>query len=389
MQCRNNKVLGVVWIFTIAVLLASASSAFGQFKAHPIKIDLRMSPEKVARSVINFQSTDPEKTHTIDFMLVDLKQNEQTGTWQIVEPYSDIDRSTLASCKNRLYLNRASVTLRPKQTIPVEVMVRAPRTGPAFSCAGIVATLRPKNESASKVSTGLRYMVPVFVRMQDDPERNKVRKEEGFVRLFAKEGVPEGWLVRRWNDVSKPAAPTDKWMVKNGILHGSTRGTWLMSKNQYSDFILKFDFKLGELGNSGCALRSPLAGDPAFDGMELQMADYRYNTRAKDSELTGGIYRAIAPIKQVYNPTKWNSYVISLRGSHLHVTLNDVVIHDLNLDEQDQVVLRHNRQPAPAVKDRPRKGHIGFQELSRGNSHIQIRNARLKVLDKPKESEPD
>ena len=212
-------------------------------------------------------------------------------------------------------------------------------------------------------------------------------KEEGFVRLFPKDGVPEGWLVRTWSDVSKPADPAIKWTVKDGILKGSTRGTWLISKQQYSDFILKFDFKLGPLGNSGCALRAPLKGDPAFDGMELQMADYRYNTSAKDSELTGGIYRAIAPRKQVYKPTKWNSYVVSLKGSHLHVTLNGVVIHDLDLNEQDQLVLRHNGQPAPAVKDRPPKGHIGFQELSRGNERVQIRNARNKALDKTAKSE--
>jgi len=208
-------------------------------------------------------------------------------------------------------------------------------------------------------------------------------KEEGFVRLFPKDGSPEGWLVRTWSDVSKSVEPSLKWMVKDGILHGSTRGTWLISKRQYSDFILKFDFKLGPTGNSGCALRAPLSGDPAFDGMELQMADYRYNTSAKDSELTGGIYRAIAPIKQVYKPTEWNSYVVSLKGSHLHVTLNGTVIHDLNLDEQEQEVLRHNNQPAPAVKDRPRKGHIGFQELGRGSEKVRIRNARIKVLDKP------
>ncbi|MFC1635523.1 DUF1080 domain-containing protein [Planctomycetota bacterium] len=214
-------------------------------------------------------------------------------------------------------------------------------------------------------------------------------KEEGFVRLFTKDGVPEGWLVRSWSDVSKPVEPSVKWTVKDGILNGSTtRGTWLISKRRYSNFILKFDFKLGPTGNSGCALRAPLVGDPAFDGMELQMADFRYNTSAKDSELTGGIYRAIAPLKQVYKPTKWNSYVVSLKGSHLHVVLNDVVIHDLDLNEQNQVVLRHNGQPAPAVKDRPRKGHIGFQELSRGDIHVQIRNARIKVLDKPSESEP-
>jgi hypothetical protein len=212
----------------------------------------------------------------------------------------------------------------------------------------------------------------------------------GFEPLFPKDGVPEGWLVRSWSDVSKPVAPETRWRVEDGILHGSEpRGTWLMSKKQYCDFILKFDFRLGERGNSGCALRAPLAGDPAFDGMELQMADYRYNTSATDSELTGGIYRAIAPREQVYKPTEWNSYVISLRGPHLHVTLNGQVIHDLNLDDQDQEVRRHNGQLAPPVKDRPRIGHIGFQELSRDGAHVMIRNARIKVLSEPCEPPAD
>ena len=212
-------------------------------------------------------------------------------------------------------------------------------------------------------------------------------EEEGFVRLFPKDGVPEGWLVRHWADIAKPVDPKIHWTVQKGILHGSEpRGTWLISKRQYGDFILKFDFKLGTHGNSGCALRVPLKGDPAFDGMELQMADYRYNPAAKESELTGGIYRAIAPREQVYKPTQWNTYVVTLKGSHLHVTLNGQVIHDLNLDEQTQEVKRHNGQLAPPVKDRPRKGHIGFQELSRGGAHVRIRNARIKVLDKPSET---
>jgi hypothetical protein len=213
-------------------------------------------------------------------------------------------------------------------------------------------------------------------------------QEEGFVPLFPKDGDLSGWLVRSWSDVSKPPAdPNTRWVVKEGLLHGGEpRGSWLLSKKQYGDFILKYDFKLGPTGNSGCALRVPLFGDPAFDGMELQMADYRYNPQAKDSELAGGIYRAIAPRKQVYKPEQWNSYVVTLKGSRLHVVLNGEVIHDLNLDEQTQVVLRHNGQPCPKVKDRPGKGHIGFQELSRGTEHVLIRNARIKVLDKPEDS---
>ncbi len=201
-----------------------------------------------------------------------------------------------------------------------------------------------------------------------------------FVPLFPDEGVPKGWVVRQWDDVRNAADA--KWLVEKGVLQGGEpRGSWLMSEQEYGDFALEFEFQLGEQGNSGCALRAPLAGDPAFDGMELQMADVRYNPSAKESELTGGIYRAIKPTKQVYKPTEWNKYEITLTGRKLTVVLNGEVIQDVNLDEQTEKVQRHDGTDAPAVKDRPRRGHIGFQELSRGGSHVQIRNAKIKVLD--------
>jgi len=205
---------------------------------------------------------------------------------------------------------------------------------------------------------------------------------DGFTRLFTEDGLPKGWLVRAWNDVKDPPAKPTEWKVEKGVLHGGEpRGSWLMSEKEYGDFILEFEFKLGELGNSGCALHAPLRGDPAFDGLELQMADLRYNPQAKDSELTGGLYRAIAPKKQVYKPTGWNKYQVTLKGPRLKVVLNDELIQDLDLTEQNQEVKRHDGSLAPPIKDRPRKGHIGFQELSRGEEHAQIRNVRLKVLD--------
>jgi hypothetical protein len=205
---------------------------------------------------------------------------------------------------------------------------------------------------------------------------------EGFLPLFTEEGAPKGWLVRAWNDVKDPPAKPTDWKVEKGVLHGGEpRGSWLMSEKEYGDFILEFEFKLGELGNSGCALRAPLRGDPAFDGLELQMADLRYNPQAKDSELTGGLYRAIAPKKQVYQPTEWNKYQITFKGPRLKVVLNGELVQDLDVTEQNQEVKRHNGVIAPPIKNRPRRGHIGFQELSRGEAHALIRNARLKALD--------
>jgi hypothetical protein len=224
-------------------------------------------------------------------------------------------------------------------------------------------------------------LVTLSLLAQDKPPASQA-DSEGFVRLFTQDGAPSGWLVRAWNDVKNaPPEPTE-WKVEQGVLHGGEpRGSWLMSEKEYGDFILEFEFKLGERGNSGCALRAPLRGDPAFDGLELQMADLRYNPLAKDSELTGGLYRAIAPKKQVYKPTEWNRYQVTLKGPRIKVVLNGELIQDLDLSVQNQEVKRHDGTLAPPIRDRPRRGHIGFQELSRGDPHAMIRNVRIKVLD--------
>jgi hypothetical protein len=200
--------------------------------------------------------------------------------------------------------------------------------------------------------------------------------------LFPEDGPPQGWVVRAWDDVSKAAPADATWRVNNGVLQSEgSRGCWLMSQQEYGDFDLEFEFKLGPLGNSGLALRAPMAGDPAFDGMELQMADVRYTPEAKPSELTGGIYRANEPRRQMYRPEGWNHYQVSLRGDHLRARLNGVSIHDVDLAAQTNLVLRHDGTPAPLVRDRPRRGHIGFQELSRGGNHVMIRNAHIRVLE--------
>lgn len=203
------------------------------------------------------------------------------------------------------------------------------------------------------------------------------------VPLFPENGAPAAWRVRHWADVSKPAAEGARFEVKEGVLHGSPeRGCWLMSDKEYGDFVLEFEFKLGPRGNSGCALRAPMHGDPAFDGLEIQMADLRYNPAAEPSELTAGVYRAAAPSEQLYQPEEWNAMRIELRGPKLKVELNGRVVQDIDLDDFVRPVPRHDGTMAKPLKDRPRKGRIGFQELSRGGSHTLIRNARIRELAK-------
>ena len=208
----------------------------------------------------------------------------------------------------------------------------------------------------------------------------------GFVRLFAEDGAPKGWRVTEWNDLAKPAPKGVAWAVTDGVLRpGKQRGTWLVSDKEYDDFVLEFEVKLTERGNSGVALRAPLKGDPAFEGMELQLADLRYNTGAKADELTGAIYRSLAPTKQVYKPTEWNKARIELNGVRLKVTMNGEAVIDTDLSTHDRPAKRHDGGNAPPLKDRPRKGHIGFQHLSRDNEPVLLRAVRLRA---PRTSAP-
>jgi hypothetical protein len=216
--------------------------------------------------------------------------------------------------------------------------------------------------------------VTAWCRAADEPKR-----DDGFVPLFAGDGVPQGWRVTLWSDVSKRPPPGAAWRVEKNVLHGSTpRGSWLVSERQYGDFTLDFEFKLGPQGNSGVGLRIPDAGDPAFDALEIQIVDARYyDGTGNADQLTGSLYGALPPAKQVYKPEEWNRYEITCRGPQVTVKLNGETIQDVNLDEQTKKLERGS-----PLAQRPRRGHVGFQELGRRGSHVQIRGARIKELDK-------
>lgn len=202
--------------------------------------------------------------------------------------------------------------------------------------------------------------------------------------LFAGKGFPPGWVMGTVKDVGKAPPPNAQWFINdNGELTGTnTYDSWIMSEKEYDNFELQFEFKVSPLGNSGVALRAPLHGDPAYDGMELQIVDPRYyEGRGAPEQLTGAIYRAIPARKAMFKPDAWNRYEITCRGPFIKVVLNGEVVQEFNLDEQTAVLHRDSPQlTAPPLKDRPRKGHIGFQELCRDGGHTFIRNVKLRPL---------
>lgn len=222
--------------------------------------------------------------------------------------------------------------------------------------------------------------------------------------LFPQDGpVKQGWVTRNWADISE--APKNKdayWEVRDGVLYGTGRyddgkddswvGSWLLSEREYENFILEVDFKFkngGARGNGGIALRTPLKGDPAYEGIEVQITDERYERSffpdAGKDQLTGALYY-VSPAKELkYRQGEWNHYRIEVRGPRIKVWLNDFQVQDADLSKFTQPAKMHGKGtevlPAKPGAQRPLRGRIGFQDLSDSGEVLMFRNVTIQTLD--------
>ena len=150
----------------------------------------------------------------------------------------------------------------------------------------------------------------------------------------------------------------------------------LFSPNEYSNFVLSFEFRFEEGGNNGIAIRSPLRKDAHLSGIEIQILDDqapRYQGIVKPVQYHGSIYGAVAAKRGFLKKLgEWNTQEIRADRRHIRVTLNGSVIVDANLDSvTDPEILREH----PGLQRS--QGHVGFLGHS---SRVEFRNLRIKEL---------
>ena len=190
--------------------------------------------------------------------------------------------------------------------------------------------------------------------------------EEGFVSVF------NGMDLTGWT------GDTEGYAVENGaIVCLKEGGGNLYVDKQYSDFALRFEFKLEPGGNNGVGIRTEQGKDAAYYGMEIQVLD---DTAADYAELQpwqyhGSVYGVAAAERGHQKPVgEWNEEEIVAQGSHITVTLNGAVIVDVDLEEV-------GRPETIDGKEHPglfnASGSIGFL----GHGHrIEFRNIRIKEI---------
>ena len=208
----------------------------------------------------------------------------------------------------------------------------------------------------------------VFLRELPAAEATRLlasRVEDGFTSLFNGKDWT-GW-----------AGPVENYEIVDGaIACKPNNGGTIYTKQTYSDFVVRLEFKLPPAGNNGLAIRYPGQGDTAYVGMtELQVLDSEAPKYAKldPRQMHGSVYGLAAARRGYQRPVgEWNFQEVTVKGSTIVVELNGTRILDADLSTITEY-LDNKDHPG---KDR-KEGHFGFAGHS---DPVAFRNIRIKPL---------
>jgi len=153
----------------------------------------------------------------------------------------------------------------------------------------------------------------------------------------------------------------------------------LLTEKTYSDFDIKFEFKLTAGANNGLGIRSPevAEGNLHLEGIELQILDdsaEKYQT-LKPYQYHGSVYGVVAAKKGSLEPVgEWNRQQVTVRGRHIKVVVNDTTIVDADLDAAAAGGTLDG-QPHPGLTRA--SGYIGL--LGHGD-RVEFRRLQIKTL---------
>ncbi len=151
-----------------------------------------------------------------------------------------------------------------------------------------------------------------------------------------------------------------RWEKGQVVLAGRARD-YLRTEKQYANFTWSFEYKMKRGGNSGLSVRTPRAGWPTADGMEMQLLDTPYDAEIKDQPCMA-IYGHVLPLGRADKSERWNRVVVKADGWMISAWVNGELVQHVN-------TFRH-----PELKHRHLRGWLGFQDHG---AWIRVRNVQM------------
>ena len=202
-------------------------------------------------------------------------------------------------------------------------------------------------------------------------------KSAGWKLLF------DGKTLGGWQPVGKSGAPVTGWSVVDGVLfHGKGAGGGdIVTAENFEDFELTWEWKIGEVGNSGLKYNLPDAKKGV--GFEYQMIDdekHPDGIRGGKLHQTAALYDLIEPSaeRKVKPVGEWNESRVLVQGNHVEQWINGVksVAFEMGSEELKALVAK-SKFKGVAGFGLKAKSPILLQDHG---DEVSVRSIKLRVL---------
>lgn len=216
-----------------------------------------------------------------------------------------------------------------------------------------------------------------FPKPSQDNTLTAAEKKAGWILLF------DGKSTTGWRPFKN--AESDGWEIVNGAIHCKDKDVQhradLITKEQYSDFELAFEWKVSNGANSGLIYRADENHDASYlSATEYQLIDdIGYPGKLENWQNSGADYDMHPPTKIASKPAgEYNHSVIKAKGNHIEHWLNGVKVADFEKGTPEWLALRA-KSKFKDVKGwgENASGYIALQDHGGG---IWFKNIKIRKL---------
>jgi len=190
-----------------------------------------------------------------------------------------------------------------------------------------------------------------------------------------------GTSLDAWRGYKSDKVPSG-WRIANGSLVKDASVGDIITKDEFGDFELELEWKIGEAGNSGIFYRGTEEYDHVYwSAPEYQLLD---DIKATDNKTrltcTGAAYALYpSPAGHLKPVGEWNRTRIIAKGSHVEHWLNGVMMLEYELWSADwEARVKSSKFAVYPNFGRAKKGHIALQGDHSGT--LAFRNIRLREI---------
>jgi hypothetical protein len=187
--------------------------------------------------------------------------------------------------------------------------------------------------------------------------------------------------LAQWRGYKQQTVPTG-WSFANGVLTKTGSAEDLVSKDQFGNFELAFDWKLPPGGNAGVFYRGTEEYDHIYwSAPEYQLLDDARHPDGKSRLTSAGADYAVypSPAGIVKPADEWNSSLIVVNGNRVQHWLNGQKLLEYEIGSPDwEAKVKASKFVAYPNYGRASRGYIGLQGDHDGT--LQLRNVRIREI---------